>query len=62
MSRCVGYAREAYIAYAFGAQQQTDAYIAAFTIPDILYSLLAGGNRCGNASSKTEIVSACMAP
>jgi putative peptidoglycan lipid II flippase len=43
MSRCVGYAREAYIAYAFGAQQQTDAYIAAFTIPDILYSLLAGG-------------------
>lgn len=43
MSRCIGYAREAYIAYAFGAQKQTDAYIAAFTIPDILYSLLAGG-------------------
>jgi len=42
-SRCIGYVREAYIAYAFGAQQQTDAYIAAFTIPDILYSLLAGG-------------------
>src|SRR5712692_8395520 len=43
LSRCIGYAREAYIAYAFGAQQQTDAYSAAFTIPDILYSLLAGG-------------------
>jgi putative peptidoglycan lipid II flippase len=43
LSRCIGYAREAYIAYAFGAQQQTDAYVAAFTIPDILYSLLAGG-------------------
>ncbi|HWC20220.1 MAG TPA: lipid II flippase MurJ [Terriglobales bacterium] len=43
MSRCLGYAREAYIAYAFGAQWQTDAYIAAFTIPDILYSLMAGG-------------------
>lgn len=43
ISRCIGYAREAYIAYAFGAQQQTDAYVAAFTIPDILYSLLAGG-------------------
>src|SRR5437899_9179559 len=43
MSRCIGYAREAYIAYAFGARQQTDAYVAAFTIPDILYSLLAGG-------------------
>jgi putative peptidoglycan lipid II flippase len=43
MSRLLGFAREAYIAYAFGAQQQTDAYIAAYTIPDILYSLLAGG-------------------
>ena len=43
LSRCLGYAREAYIAYAFGAQWQTDAYIAAFTIPDILYSLMAGG-------------------
>ncbi len=43
MSRFLGFAREAYIAYAFGAQQQTDAYIAGYTIPDILYSLLAGG-------------------
>lgn len=43
LSRVVGYLRDAYIAYAFGAGQQTDAYVAAFTIPDFLNYILAGG-------------------
>ena len=43
LSRIVGYARDAYIAYAFGAGHQTDAYVAAFTVPDFLNYILAGG-------------------
>src|SRR5438270_10116218 len=43
LSRLIGYLREAYIAYAFGAGPQTDAYVAAFTIPDWLNYLVAGG-------------------
>ena len=42
-SRGVGYLREAYIAYAFGAQARTDAFVTAFTIPDWLNYLVAGG-------------------
>jgi putative peptidoglycan lipid II flippase len=42
-SRVIGYVREAYIAYAFGAGPQTDAYVAAFTLPDWLNYLVAGG-------------------
>src|SRR5882762_10538297 len=43
LSRVIGYLREAYIAYAFGAGPQTDAYVAAFTLPDWLNYILAGG-------------------
>jgi len=43
LSRVVGYGREAYIAYAFGAGSQTDAYVAAFTLPDFLNYIVAGG-------------------
>ena len=43
LSRVIGYAREAYIAWAFGAGPQTDAYVAAFTLPDWLNYLVAGG-------------------
>src|SRR5215475_11921259 len=43
LSRVIGYAREAYIAFAFGAGKQTDAYVAAFTLPDFLNYILAGG-------------------
>jgi putative peptidoglycan lipid II flippase len=43
MSRVIGYAREAYIAFAFGAGSQTDAYVAAFTLPDFLNYIVAGG-------------------
>jgi putative peptidoglycan lipid II flippase len=43
LSRVIGYLREAYIAWAFGAGPRTDAYVAAFTLPDFLNYLLAGG-------------------
>ncbi len=43
LSRVIGYAREAYIAYAFGVTAVTDAYNAGFTIPDWLNYILAGG-------------------
>jgi putative peptidoglycan lipid II flippase len=43
LSRVIGYAREAYIAFAFGAGSTTDAYGAAFTLPDFLNYIVAGG-------------------
>jgi len=43
LSRVVGYARDAYIAWAYGAGGQTDAYVAAFTLPDFLNYIVAGG-------------------
>src|SRR5437879_6688910 len=43
LARVIGYVREAYIAWAFGAGPQTDAYVAGFTIPDWLNYIVAGG-------------------
>jgi putative peptidoglycan lipid II flippase len=43
LSRVLGYARDAVIAFQHGATPDTDAYFAAFTIPDFLNYLLAGG-------------------
>jgi putative peptidoglycan lipid II flippase len=43
VSRILGYGREALLAYRVGAGAQTDAYYAAFQIPDLLNYLLAGG-------------------
>jgi len=43
LSRILGYVRDAVIAYQHGATPETDAYFAAFTIPDFLNYLLAGG-------------------
>ena len=43
LSRVIGYVREAYIAWAFGAGRITDAYVAGFTIPDFLNYIVAGG-------------------
>src|SRR6266536_1270384 len=43
LSRVVGFLREMYIAWAFGANSVTDAYNAGFTIPDWLNYLVAGG-------------------
>jgi putative peptidoglycan lipid II flippase len=44
LSRLLGYARDAIIAWQHGATPDTDAYFAAFTIPDFLNYLLAGGS------------------
>jgi putative peptidoglycan lipid II flippase len=43
LSRVIGYARDAYIAWAYGATGATDAYLAAFTLPDFLNYVVAGG-------------------
>ncbi len=43
LSRVIGYARDAYIAWAYGAGGSTDAYVAAFTLPDFLNYIVAGG-------------------
>jgi len=43
LARVIGYLREMYVAWAFGAGPKTDAYVAAFQIPDYLFYLLAGG-------------------
>jgi putative peptidoglycan lipid II flippase len=42
-SRIIGFVRESYIAYAFGAGTKVDAYVAAFTLPDWLNYIVAGG-------------------
>ncbi|MDD2420645.1 MAG: murein biosynthesis integral membrane protein MurJ [Heliobacteriaceae bacterium] len=43
ISRLLGFVREAVIGAKFGQNEITDAYIAAFTLPDFLYFLLVGG-------------------
>jgi putative peptidoglycan lipid II flippase len=43
LSRALGYVREAVLAYQIGASAETDAYYAAFQIPDLLNYFLAGG-------------------
>ena len=43
LSRVVGYLREMYVAAAFGAGPATDAFYNAFTVPDLLNYLAAGG-------------------
>ena len=43
LSRVLGFLREWAIAHQVGSNAITDAYYAAFTIPDILNYLLAGG-------------------
>ena len=42
-SRVIGYARDAYIVWQYGARGATDAYVAAFTLPDFLNYIVAGG-------------------
>ena len=43
LSRVLGFLREAVIAYTHGASAATDAYYAAFTLPDLMNYFLAGG-------------------
>ena len=42
-SKAVGVVREPIIARTFGAGEQLDAYYAAFNVPDLLFTLIAGG-------------------
>lgn len=42
LARVLGAVRDAYIAWAFGAGATTDAFVAAFTVPDLVGYLLAG--------------------
>ena len=43
LSAVVGLARGKYIAWLFGAGPQTDAYLAAFRLPDLMNNFLVGG-------------------
>ncbi len=43
LSKIVGLLRERAVAHAFGATPELDAYVAAFRVPDLLFTLLAGG-------------------
>jgi putative peptidoglycan lipid II flippase len=43
LARILGFLREIVIAKLFGATRLVDIYVAAFTIPDILFFLLSGG-------------------
>jgi putative peptidoglycan lipid II flippase len=43
VSRLLGFARDAIIAARFGSTSITDAYLYAFTLPDTLWNLVAGG-------------------
>jgi len=43
LSRLLGYGREVLLAYFSGVGRETDAYFAAFVVPDLLNYLLAGG-------------------
>jgi putative peptidoglycan lipid II flippase len=43
LSRVLGFIREAAVAYLHGATVATDAYYAAFTLPDLMNYFLAGG-------------------
>jgi putative peptidoglycan lipid II flippase len=43
LSRILGFIREAAVAYFHGATPATDAYYAAFTLPDLMNYFLAGG-------------------
>ena len=43
ISRVLGLVRERAVAQVFGRTLETDAYFAAFAIPDLMYYLLVGG-------------------
>ena len=43
ISRVLGFIRERAVAQVFGRTAQTDAFFAAFAIPDLMYYILVGG-------------------
>lgn len=58
ISRILGYGREVALYTIFGQNYITDAYRAAFSIPDFLYMLLVGG---ALSSAFIPVFSACLA-
>ncbi|MDD4550455.1 MAG: murein biosynthesis integral membrane protein MurJ [Syntrophomonadaceae bacterium] len=58
ISRILGYGREVALYTIFGQNYITDAYRAAFSIPDFIYMLLVGG---ALSSAFIPIFSACLA-
>lgn len=58
LSRILGYGREVVMYTIFGQNYLTDAYRAAFSIPDFLYMLLVGG---ALSSAFIPVFSACVA-
>ncbi|MBZ0214037.1 MAG: hypothetical protein K8H99_09580, partial [Nitrospirae bacterium] len=43
LSRVLGILRDMIMAWSFGQGPETDAYVLAFQIPDLLFFLIAGG-------------------
>jgi len=43
LSNIIGLVRSKYVAHVFGASGQTDAYLAAFRLPDLMNNFLVGG-------------------
>ena len=43
LSRVLGFVRDIAVTGSFSVGAQTDAYLAAFTIPDLIYFALVGG-------------------
>lgn len=58
ISRILGYGREVALYTLFGQNYITDAYRAAFSVPDFLYMLLVGG---ALSSAFIPIFSYCLA-
>jgi putative peptidoglycan lipid II flippase len=58
ISRVLGYLRDVVIYAQFGQNRITDAYNAAFSIPDFLYMILAGG---ALSSAFIPVFSSCLA-
>ncbi|MCS5694539.1 lipid II flippase MurJ [Desulfofundulus thermocisternus] len=42
LSKVLGFCREVALAYVFGASAATDAYLVAFTVPNVIFAVLGG--------------------
>ncbi len=42
LSKILGFLREVALAYVFGASAATDAYLVAFTVPNVIFAVLGG--------------------
>ncbi|MGB9804825.1 lipid II flippase MurJ, partial [Desulfofundulus sp.] len=42
LSRILGFVREMALAYVFGASASTDAYLVAYTVPNVIFTVLGG--------------------